>query len=203
MTRVDAIGDPCPVPVIKTKQALDQAQPGDVIEVHVDNEIAVQNLRKFAGSQNCGFQSVKSDEKHFVATIVAATGKVPNLESEQPVICAPDSRGSYVVLIRSAVMGQGDDELGKVLMKGYLYALSQLDQLPSAILFYNGGVKLTTAGSDSLEDLKSMEAQGVNIISCGTCLNFFELTEGLSVGTIGNMYELAEIMTKASNVITP
>ena len=106
-------------------------------------------------------------------------------------------------MISSSVMGNGDDELGKILMKGFIYALSQLDTLPETILFYNGGVFLTTEGSDSLEDLKSMEAQGVKILSCGTCLNYYGLTEKLQVGSVTNMYVIAEKMAGASNLIRP
>ncbi|MGL5438043.1 MAG: sulfurtransferase-like selenium metabolism protein YedF [Lachnospiraceae bacterium] len=203
MIRVDALGDACPVPVIKTKKALDGAGTGEVIEIHVDNEIAVQNLRKLAGSQGCSFRSERLEDKHFVVTVAAAGAPLPDEAVLQPELCHPDSRGTAVVVIRAAVMGQGDDALGKVLIKGYIYALSQLETLPAAILFYNGGVTLTTAGSDSLEDLKSMEALGVKIISCGTCLNFYQLTDQLEVGTIGNMYEIAETMQNASKVIIP
>ena len=100
-------------------------------------------------------------------------------------------------------MGNGNDELGHTLMKGFLYALSQLEKLPEKILFYNGGVIWTTEGSDSLEDLKTMEEQGVEILSCGTCLNFYGLTDKLKVGSVTNMYDIVESMAKADKVSHP
>lgn len=203
MINIDARGDACPVPVVKAKKALDQAAAGEVIEVHVDNEVAVQNLRKLAAGMNCGFCSRTVGDGHFAAEITAAGAAKPEPSMQLSEECRPDSRDSSVIVISSAVMGRGNDDLGKVLMKGYIYALSQLDTLPAAVLFYNGGVTLTTEGSDSLEDLKTMEAQGVKIISCGTCLDFYRLTDRLRVGTIGNMYEIAGTMQMASKIIRP
>lgn len=115
----------------------------------------------------------------------------------------PDARGDTVVAVGSAVMGSGDDQLGAVLMKGFLYALSQMDRLPDTILFYNGGARLTTEGSQSLEDLRNLEAQGVKIRTCGTCLDFYRLKEKLQVGEVTNMYEIAETLAAAGKVIRP
>ena len=100
-------------------------------------------------------------------------------------------------------MGEGNDALGKVLIKGFLFAVSQLDTLPKKILFYNGGATLTCEGSDSLEDLKSMEVQGVEILTCGTCLDYYGLKEKLAVGSVTNMYVIVESMAEASNIIRP
>ena len=112
-------------------------------------------------------------------------------------------RGDLVVAVTSDAMGHGSEELGRTLMKGFLYALSQQEELPATILFYNGGAKLTTQGSLSLEDLKSMEAQGVQILTCGTCLNYYGLTERLAVGGVTNMYAIVETLTKAGRVVKP
>ena len=88
-------------------------------------------------------------------------------------------------------------------MKGFLFAVTQLDELPKTMLFYNGGATLTTEGSDSLEDLKSLEAQGVEIMTCGTCLDYYGLKEKLAVGTVTNMYSIVETMDQATKVIRP
>ena len=103
----------------------------------------------------------------------------------------------------SAVMGRGSDELGGVLMKGFLFAVSQLPELPRTMLFYNGGASLTCKGSGSLEDLKSLEAQGVEILTCGTCLNFYGLTDQLAVGGVTNMYSIVEKLAGAGKVVKP
>ena len=106
-----------------------------------------------------------------------------------------------VVVISSKAMGHGGDELGTALMKGFIYALSQQETLPTTILFYNGGANIPVEGSVSLEDLKNLEAQGVEILTCGTCLNFYGLTDKLAVGTVTNMYNIVEKLTSASKVI--
>ena len=117
--------------------------------------------------------------------------------------CAPDARGDFLVAVDTDVMGRGSDELGRTLMKGFLFAVSQLPVLPRTILFYNGGAHLTTEGSDSLEDLKNMEAQGVEILTCGTCLNHYGLAEKLAVGGVTNMYTIVEKLAGAGKVVKP
>ena len=119
-------------------------------------------------------------------------------------VCLPDGRKKKkIVVLRSGKMGEGNDELGATLMKGFLYALTQQEELPSTILFYDGGAFLTCEGSKSLEDLKALEAQGVEILTCGTCLNFYGISETLAVGGVTNMYDITEKMMKAGLVIKP
>jgi selenium metabolism protein YedF len=97
----------------------------------------------------------------------------------------------------------GDEELGGVLIKGFIYALSQQEELPKTMLFYNGGAKLTCEDSPTIEDLKSLEAQGVEILTCGTCLNHYGLSEKLQVGGVTNMYDIVEKMTGAGLIVKP
>ena len=202
MITVDARGDQCPIPVVKAKQALGQLPEGGLVRVLVDNEIAVQNLTKLGRHQSMEVQSRKLKEKEFEVVIASDKAMVPQPEPEAKT-CMPDARGDTVVAVGSAVMGSGDDQLGAVLMKGFLYALSQMDRLPDTILFYNGGARLTTEGSQSLEDLRNLEAQGVKIRTCGTCLDFYRLKEKLQVGEVTNMYEIAETLAAAGKVIRP
>ena len=202
MITVDARGDQCPIPVVKAKQALGQLPEGGLVRVLVDNEIAVQNLTKLGRHQSMEVQSRKLKEKEFEVVIASDKAMVPQPEPEAEA-CMPDARGDTVVAVGSAVMGSGDDQLGAVLMKGFLYALSQMDRLPDTILFYNGGARLTTEGSQSLEDLRNLEAQGVKIRTCGTCLDFYQLKEKLQVGEVTNMYEIAETLAAAGKVIRP
>ena len=108
-----------------------------------------------------------------------------------------------MVAISSNAMGEGSEKLGKTLLKGFIYALGQQDILPKTILFYNGGASVTCEGSASLEDLKSLEAQGVEILTCGTCLDFYGLTEKLKVGEITNMYVIVEKLVNAGLVVKP
>ena len=201
-TIVNAIGDTCPIPVIKANKALKEMKAPGVLEIHVDNEMAVQNLKRLASSKGLASSSEQLEDKHFAVTFQVTSLPKDASEDEAPP-CAEDVHRNTVVAISSAAMGRGDDELGRTLMKGFLYALSQLEKLPEKILFYNGGVTWTTEGSDSLEDLKTMEEQGVEILSCGTCLNFYGLTDKLKVGNVTNMYDIVESMAKADKVIHP
>ena len=201
MIAVNAMGDNCPIPVIKTKKAMQEITGPETIEVLVDNEIAVQNVTKMAVSSGGNVTSEKLGEKEFKVTI-QMNGAVAKKAGEEAV-CTPDRKGDTIVVIASDKMGSGNDELGKVLIKGFIFAVTQLEELPKAMIFYNGGATLTAEGSDSLEDLKSLEAQGVEILTCGTCLNYYGLTDKLEVGSVTNMYTIVEKMAEAGKIIQP
>ena len=200
---VDAVGDQCPIPVVKATRALRELTEPGTLEVRVDNEIAVQNLTRMAAGNRLPVKSEKKGERLFVVTmeVAAPMGDAP---VEEPALaCAPDQRGDLVVAVDAETMGRGSDELGKLLMKSFLFAVGQLPQLPKTMLFYNGGAKLTVEGSDSLEDLKGLEAQGVEILTCGTCLNFYGLADRVAVGGVTNMYAIVETLANAGKVIKP
>lgn len=200
MITVNAMGDNCPIPVIKTKKAMAALTGPETIEVLVDNEIAVQNVTKMASSSGGKVTSEKLEDAEYKVTIEMEGA--PAADGAEAV-CAPDARDNTVVVVSSDRMGSGNDELGKVLIKGFIFAVTQLDTLPKTMLFYNGGATLTTEGSDSLEDLKSLEAQGVEIMTCGTCLDYYGLKDKLAVGTVTNMYSIVETMAKAGRIVRP
>lgn len=205
MIKINAIGDTCPIPVIKTKNAIKEMKESGTIEVLVDNEIAVQNLTKMARQKQYDCRSEKISEDEFkVLIFVGKEDEQGTNELAEEEVCTPDQRKKKkVVVLRSGKMGEGNDELGTVLMKGFIYALTQLEELPETILLYNGGAALSCEGSDSLNDLKSLEAQGVEILTCGTCLNYYGLSEKLAVGSVTNMYVIAETMSSADLIICP
>ncbi|GAA6493384.1 MAG TPA: sulfurtransferase-like selenium metabolism protein YedF [Candidatus Bariatricus faecipullorum] len=202
MITVNAMGDNCPIPVIKTKKAMQELTGPETIEVLVDNETAVQNVTKMAQSSGGEVSSEKLGEKEY-KIIIKMQGAPESAAEEAEVSCTPDRRDNLVVVVSSDRMGSGNDELGKVLMKSFIFAVTQLDTLPKTMLFYNGGATLTTEGSDSLEDLKSLEAQGVEIMTCGTCLDYYGLKEKLAVGSVTNMYSIVETIAGAGKVIRP
>lgn len=203
MITVECRGEQCPIPVVKTIKAIGEMKEADTVQTHVDNEAAVQNLTKLAESKGFAVKSEKIEDKHFVVTMeVTAPGAAAAAE-EPAVSCIPDRRGSTVYAFGTNVMGGGNDELGATLMKGFIYAVSQLDELPKTMLFYNGGAKLTVEGSASLEDLKSLQAQGVEILTCGTCLNFYGLSDKLAVGEVTNMYAIVEKLNGAGHIVKP
>ena len=166
----------------------------------MDNEIAVQNLTKMAQQKGYGSSAEKLAEREYRVRFTVGGASAA---AEEPAVCTPDARTDTVVAIAADTMGEGADELGKTLLKAFVFSLTQQEKLPRTILFYNGGAHLTCEGSPMLEDLKVLEAEGVEILTCGTCLNFYGLTEKLRIGTVTNMYVIAEKMLNAGNVVKP
>ena len=217
MITINAMGDTCPIPVVKTKKALEKLEKPDTVETLVDNEIAVENLKKMASQMGFVVSDSKINSGYSVKIIVddidkindnkmsATNAKAHSIKTgaDEMVSCNIKNSGEKVVVIKSEFMGDGDNELGKVLIKGFIYALSQQDELPQTMLFYNGGAKITSEGSESIEDLKALEEKGVKIFTCGTCLNYYGLTEKLCVGEATNMYEITKKMTEASLIVCP
>ena len=202
MVTVNAMGDKCPVPVIKTKKAFDALTAPETIEVLVDNETAVANVTKMAQSTGATVTQEKLGEDEYKVTIQALSGEGTQTAPAGAVCdCVPT--GDTVVVISSDKMGSGNDELGKVLIKGCIFAITQLEELPKKMIFYNGGAKITCEGSDSLEDLKNLESQGVEIVTCGTCLDYYGMKDKLAVGTVTNMYDIVESMNNAGKIVKP
>lgn len=202
MIQVNAIGDACPIPVVKTLNALKELGSAGTVQTLVDNEIAVQNLTRLAESKGCTIETEKRSEKEFCVTITTA-GAVAAAENEEISCTVPATKKKTVVVVSADHMGEGSEELGRILIKGFLFALTQQEHLPSTVLFYNGGAKLTTEGSASLEDLKTLEANGVEILTCGTCLDYYGLKDKLAVGGVTNMYVIVEKQMQADLVLRP
>ena len=210
MITVDAMGDACPIPVIKTKKALAELNGSGELEVFVDNEIAVQNVSKMAANAGGDVASEQISEGKYRVTIrLAGDGTAGERDTEekaeekQAEKTAEKEKKHTIVVVSSDRMGSGNDELGKVLIKGFIFVVTQLDELPEQMLFYNGGAVLTCEGADTLEDLKNLEAQGVEILTCGTCLDYYGLKEKLQVGSVTNMYAIVEAMSRADKIIRP
>ena len=204
---VDAKGMACPLPVVNAKKAAEEMQTGDVLTVLADNEIAVQNLQKFANYKGYQVYSEKLGENEYAVKMQITDGKMQQVqesEESEEISCSPDTKKKGLVVVLSAnTMGVGEEKLGKALMKAFVFALTRQDVLPETILCYNSGTYLTSEGADTLEDLKSLEAEGVNIMTCGTCLDFYGIKEKLAVGSVTNMYEIVETMENAGKLIRP
>ncbi len=185
---VDAKGLTCPKPVILAKKALLEH---DEITIEVDNPMSAQNLSKMAQVMGLTCEMQQTEEVYSIHMIKVEENVVEKTSED------------YVVVCRSQFMGNGNDELGAALMKSFIYTLTEAENLPSAMIFYNGGVKLTTEGSVVLEDLKKLESAGVEILSCGTCLNYYGLSEKLQVGNVTNMYVIFEKQQTAKKIIQP
>ena len=191
MIKVNAVGEVCPKPVIMTKKALKEIESG-VVEVSVDNITSKENVEKMA--KEMGHTFVTREEGNvFVITITKAGEKQENSSKEE----------NIVISIGSDKMGEGEEELGKILIKGFIYALTEAETLPKTVLLYNKGVLLASTFEDTVKDLKVLEERGVEILSCGTCANFYHVQDQIKVGTLTNMYTILERQMKAAKVIKP
>ena len=207
-TMVDAIGDVCPVPVIKAQKAAAELGGAGEVEVFVDNKTAVENLKKLAAQKGFEASSENAANGIYRVSLIVSEEAYQKLQAAETPEEAGEARDvshgkKTVVVISSDKMGEGSDELGRILIKGFIFALSEQESKPDTMLFYNGGARLTCNGSDSLEDIRNLEAAGVNVMTCGTCLNHYGLTEELAVGTVTNMYVIAETMTGADLIVKP
>lgn len=187
---VDARGLNCPQPVILTKRVMDE-NSGEEILTMVDNSAALENVSKLAASQGYAF-TVESQGTEF--HIHMSPPESTRTDQELPI-------QAMVVLVKSQYLGQGDDELGAVLTKSFFYTLTEMSSQLHTLIFMNGGVHLTTAGSPVLEHLEYLEQQGVQILSCGTCLDFFAKKAQLKVGQTTNMYTAMELLAQAAKTL--
>lgn len=191
MIKVDARGQVCPTPIIMTKRALKEIETGK-IEVLVDNPISAENIQKMCTELGFPFEVVRDGE---VFTI-----SIEKMDKEQE---EERAEKGTVVVIEGDTMGKGDEILGKTLIKGFLYTFTEMENLPDTIIFYNRGVFLASEKSESAQDIKALEARGVEILCCGACVNFYGLQEEIKVGTITNMYNIVEKQMKGKKIIKP
>ncbi len=196
---IDCQGLACPQPVIKTKEALEEITEGELI-VLVDNDSSRANVLRFAEGQGHQAEVTEKAPGIWAIRIIKRPGE-GRKASETEITCAP-SPENYVVTITSDIMGSGDEALGRILIQAFLKTLPQTSFLPRAVVFYNRGVFLAAEGSEVLEPLKTLSERGVEIIACGTCLDYFGLKESLAVGRVGNMLEIIELLAQ-NRVVRP
>jgi selenium metabolism protein YedF len=197
---VDARGLDCPQPVIETRKALRES--GALLEsgtltVIVDNDTAQKNVTRMV--QKLGHSVTAEPRAGGIYLHIHGEGTAPQ---EMVANQAPPTEGPLVLVIPSEFMGRGEhDELGHILVRAFFHTLSEVQPLPQTIVFFNSGVKLAVQGSPVLEDLSALASQGIEIFSCGTCLEYYGLKDKLAVGEISNMYTIAETMLGAGRVL--
>ncbi|QZY55116.1 sulfurtransferase-like selenium metabolism protein YedF [Crassaminicella profunda] len=191
--KVDARGLSCPKPVIETKKVLDGLKEGSITTI-VDNEVAMQNVSKLAKSLNYDVDTKEENGDYYVY--------IHRGEGNEEIICQCEEERDLVILFGSDMLAEGSEELGKILMKGYIYTLTEYTPYPKTLLFMNSGVKLTVEGSEVLDYLKHLESEGVELLSCGTCLDYFHLKDKLAVGSVSNMYSIVDALHGAKNRVT-
>lgn len=201
---IDARGDACPIPVVKTLKALGALEGAGTVETIVDNRTAVENLTRMGENKGCTVTPYQTADKEWHVSVVTDKAvEVAGSEAESATCDVPVGPRRVVVQVVSDSMGIGDVGLGKKLLKGFIYSLTQLDELPATMLFYNSGAHVTCEGSASLDDLRNLADAGVEILTCGTCLEHYGIADKLAVGEVTNMYVIAQKLTGASVVVRP
>ena len=204
MRIVDTKGQKCPVPIIETRKALRASKVGETFVVLTDNKTAFSNISRFLNDNKIKF-SVSEESGTWTFNITNETGE--NITTSAANYCEKTKQdipaGDYSVLISSELMGNGDDELGQKLIKSFFVALSCLDSMPSSIMFYNSGVKLTMNDSSVIEILHEIENKGVEILICGTCVDHYKIGDRINLGRISDMYTITQKLSKTGNIIKP
>lgn len=192
----------CPGPVLKLRGLLDEGERE--IQFHVADDLCRSNVTRFAASRNLGTEVEAQDDGTFVVRFSVADGASlgPAVQPSAEVVAGTAS-GPTLVQVTANTMGTGDDDLGALLMRSFIKTLSELDSAPDSIVFYNSGVKLCCEGSLLLDDIRALEASGIEIIACGTCLNYYEIADKLAVGRVTDMLEIAGRLAAAGRVIRP
>jgi len=189
-TILDARGLECPLPVVRTKEALASLQAGGLV-VLVDSALSRDNVKRAA--EKWGHAVTIGEHEGAVALRIEKKTSAEQARTER----------LTAVFIASDQAGRGEEALGRLLMKSFLFALTQTSSPPDRIIFMNRGVHLALGGSEVLDSLKALAAAGCDILVCGTCLDYFGLKEQVAVGRVSNMYEIVETLTEADRIIAP
>ena len=192
--KLDAAGKACPIPVIMAKKEMDKGTKD--LSIVVDGQTQIDNLTRLGDTYGRKASAAPEGDR-FLVTIEDGDGTIPETAKSY-------DEGSYAVFFNKGGVGAGDDELGQNLAKMAIFTLSQQeDNIPSYILFMNGGVKLTTGIEPQIVDnLNTLIEKGTKVLVCGTCLNFYGVKDDCKVGTVSNMYDILGAMQEVSKVIT-
>lgn len=219
MIVIDAFGETCPKPVIRAMKALAEPGADGSVRVLVDNTVAVENLKRLAASKQ-GSAEVAEVEGGWAVTVSGVPAELAGNPqgtdaalAEAGIACpvpgdgdaaapAPAARRQVTVFVGSPTFGQGAEELGRILIKGLVYAFSQADEVPHRIVFFNDGARLTCEGSEMLDDIRELERRGCEVLTCGTCLDFHGIKDRLAVGGVTNLYAISEIALGPDKVVT-
>ena len=198
---IDCQGMPCPQPVLRAKQALDEGVL--CIEVLVDNEASKNNVARFGRSQGHRVQTVDRGDALFAVTITASDKQDDTPFVAEDYQCPVPQPVKMLYVIAADTMGRGSEQLGWALLQTYVQTIKDVSPLPQKIVLYNSGVRLVATESGALEALRSLQAAGVEILACGTCLDFYQLKSAIRVGQISNMHEIMTAMAEADKIVSP
>ena len=198
---IDARGKACPQPVLMTKQGLESLKEG-ILTVIVDDPTSRDNVERFARSQGCDVE-IEQRKKAFFLNIVKGHPIEVSAGGPAGQKTAPSSEPNVVVYVSADHMGAGDQELGSILIRAFLKTLKGVSPKPKKLIFVNSGVKLTTEGSDAIGSIRELEAMNIDVLSCGTCLDYYRLKDKLKVGLVSNMFDIASSLMGADRMVRP
>ncbi len=196
---LEVTGLACPLPVIRTKEALEK-EPAKELVVVVDNQAARDNVKRFAEGRGCAVAVAPGPGNCHYLTITPAPG---GSTRECLIPSAALRPAPTAVVFSSDVMGQGDPQLGATLMNAFLQSLVMVAELPQRLLFYNRGVFLCLDDSPVLQELQALEEKGLELLVCGTCLDFYQVRDRLAAGKVSNMFTILESQLQAQRIIKP
>lgn len=200
MKIIDTRGTLCPQPLIMTRKAIREAFAGEELQILTDNEMACGNLNDYLTEMKLPFRCEQTPE------MTVFRVEISEIKQSEPVasdICVPPASKNYVVVIKCECMGDGDVELGKLLMRAFINSLLESTQLPTAVILYNGGIHLALKDTDTARTLEKLNEKGVRIICCGTCVEYYEVKDRLAIGQVSNMYAITEMLVNAGHIIYP
>lgn len=200
MKTVDTQGLRCPQPLIMLKEALQSIGDGDRVKVITDSETSLKNMVNYLKDNGVNPEVTSKGKRH---TLVTDRPAEPLGETDPAAYCETVADESYVVCIKSELMGEGDPELGKILMETFLENLKLQEPLPTHVVLYNGGVKLALKGTSTGAALSELEEMGIRIMLCGTCIDHFSVQYDIAVGMISNMVVITETLASAGHVVYP
>jgi len=201
MKIIDTKGFKCPQPLIMLKEGLQEMEQGENVTIYTDNETSLKNLVTYLRDQGVE-PEVSSNEK--VHAIVTRRPEANLIDTDPAAYCETGIVvNNYVVCIKSELMGEGDPELGKVLMETFMDNLKLQEQLPTHVVLYNSGVKLAMKQSSVCSSLSELEELGTRVMLCGSCIDHYGLQYDIGVGMISDMVVITETMAIAGHVIYP
>ena len=201
MQIVDGKGLLCPQPLILTRKALKNSQPGETLMIECDNRTAFQNIMTYLRDQSLSPSGAEEGDIFRIEVLSQVVSSDPVRKPAS--LDATSCSSAYVVVVSSEKMGEGDPQLGTILMKGFLNALNEQPVLPTHVIFYNSGAKLVTHESGVISSLQTLSDCGVEILVCGACVDFYDLRPRIAVGTVSNMFTITETMAKTGHVVKP
>jgi selenium metabolism protein YedF len=202
--KLDVRGKTCPQPVIETRKALDDKSVLK-LTVLVDNEAAAENVARTGRSLGCEVKR-KAETGNEISIVLtrsesAEPDKKENADKELEGVCGAGS--NVAVLISSGVFGSGDDELGRALLHAFIGTLKEVVPRPRTLMFVNGGAPLACKGSEFVKPIRELEKEGIEVLVCGTCLDWFHLEDKVEVGRISNMFDITSALMAADRVVRP